>query len=230
MLAPIVHEGTWSRGRVVYPQLGGLEARRAAVIVVVEQTIGDVDGPRTETRVMDVRVRRDGPDAPWRVEEVASVGGAPVERPDDLSDAATAVLDHPDIELPDSARWDVHRGEVDDDLLALMARMADHQPYGVVVLITGHSWNVFGTDRPSKHSEGRAVDLHRLAADGPLVIEDRSTGSPTHDLVRWLYDQPEVAEIGSPWALDGFGGRSFTDDLHQDHLHIGTYRPGDERP
>ena len=31
-----------------------------------------------------------------------------------------------------------------------------------------------------------------------------------------------VSEVGSPWALDGYGGRSFTDDVHLDHVHIGV--------
>lgn len=35
-------------------------------------------------------------------------------------------------------------------------------------------------------------------------------------------DQPEVSQIGAPWALDGYGGRSFTDVVHQDHLHVGV--------
>jgi hypothetical protein len=223
--AALHHEDTWSRGSIVYPQLGGLEIDAAAVITVVRQELRDADGSdRTETRVLDVRVDRDAGDT-WRVVELASAGGEPVERPDDLSPEAEAVLDDDRIELPDTAAWDIHTGTIDDRLLDLMARMADRTPYGVVVLRTGHSREVFGTDRISRHDEGRAVDIYRL--DGPLVIEDREVGSPTHDLVRWLYDQPELSEVGSPWALDGFGGRSFSDELHQDHVHVGVLRPGE---
>jgi hypothetical protein len=223
--APLHHEDTWSRGSIVYPQLGGLEIDAAAVITVVRQDLRTADGEdHTETRVLDVRVDRDADDT-WRVVELASAGGEPVDRPDDLSPQAEAVLDDDRIELPDSAVWDIHAGVVDDRLLDLMARTADRTPYGVVVLKTGHSREVFGTDRTSRHHEGRAVDLYRL--DGPLVIEDREVGSATYELVRWLYDQPELSEVGSPWALDAVGGRSFSDELHQDHLHIGVLRPGE---
>jgi hypothetical protein len=222
---PLHHADTWSRGTIVYPQLGGLEIDAAAVITVVRQELREADGSdRTETRVLDVRVDRATGDT-WRVVELASAGGEPIDRPDDLSPEAEAVLDDDRIELPDSAVWDIHAGVVDDRLLDLMARVADRTPYGVVVLKTGHSREVFGTDRTSRHHEGRAVDLYRL--DGPLVIEDREVGSATHELVRWLYDQPELSEVGSPWALDGFGGRSFTDELHQDHVHVGVLRPGE---
>jgi hypothetical protein len=223
--APLHHEGAWSRGRIVYPQLGGLEPRSTAVITVVRQEVGHPDGTtEVQTRVLDVRVdaRSDGS---WHVTELVSAGGDPVPRPDDLSEAATAVLDDDRIELPDTARWDIHRGAIDESLLELMGRIAERTPYGVVVLDTGHSREVFGTDRISRHAEGRAVDLYRIG--DTLVIEDREVGSPTHELVRWLYDQPELSEVGSPWALDRFGGRSFSDELHQDHLHIGVLRPGE---
>jgi hypothetical protein len=226
--APLYEDGAWSRGTIVYPQLAGLEPDEVPVMVVVEQRIGTLDGEVEEvSRVLDVRTRR-AEAGGWYVEELASAGGEPVERPDDLPSPAEAVLDHPDIELPDTARWDIHAGAVDEELLRVMVRIADHVPYGVVVIDTGHPWNVWGTERASKHSEGLAVDVYRL--DGPLVIQDRADGSQLHEFVRWLYDQPEIAEIGSPWALDGFGGRSFSDELHQDHVHIGVYRPGQSRP
>jgi hypothetical protein len=223
--APLHHDGAWSRGRIVYPQLGGLEPRSSAVITVVEQEVGHPDGTTTtETRVLDVRVDADGAGA-WAVTALVSAGGEPVERPDDLSEVAASVLDDDRVELPDSARWDIHRGAVDETLLTLMARMAERTPYGVVVLETGHSREVFGTDRTSRHAEGRAVDLYRVGDEH--VIEDREVGSATHELVRWLYDQPELSEVGSPWALDRFGGRSFSDELHQDHIHVGVLRPGE---
>ncbi|WP_052668152.1 hypothetical protein [Nitriliruptor alkaliphilus] len=221
------HEGAWSRGEIVYPQLGGLEDDASAVITVVRQQVGHPDGSTTDhTRTLDIRVDLTA-DGQWRVSELASAGGHPVPRPDDLSAEAAAVLDDDRIELPDTARWDIHRGAVDDTLLALMARIAERTPYGVVVLETGHSREVFGTDRTSRHAEGRAVDIHRLGDS--LVIDDRARGSATHELVEWLYEQPELSEVGSPWALDGFGGRSFTDELHQDHLHVGVLRPGEKQ-
>lgn len=214
------HEGSWSRGRIVYPQFGGLLPERASVMIVVEQKIGTPAGIRTEIRALDIRIGRDAEG--WRFEQLASDGGEPVPRPDVLSPEARAVLDNPRIELPDSARWDIHAGRVAPELLALMARAAEQEPIGVIVFDNGHPWNIFGTDRMSDHSRGVAVDVHRIG--DRLVIDDRAEGSVTQDFVKWLYDQPDVANIGSPWALDGFGGRSFTDLLHQDHLHIAVPR------
>jgi hypothetical protein len=189
-------------------------------MVVVEQRIGSSAGIRTETRTLDIRTRlRDGE---WYFTNLASDGGEPVPPPDRLSEAARAVVDNPRIELPDSARWDIYAGRVAPELLTLMARAAEHAPFGVIVFDSGHPWNIFGTDRMSDHSRGIAVDVHRIG--DRLVIDDRAEDSLTHRFVQWLFDQPDVARIGSPWALDGFGGRSFTDLLHQDHLHIAVSR------
>lgn len=91
----------------------------------------------------------------------------------------------------------------------------------MVVLATGHPWEVFGTDRPSTHTEGRAVDLYRVGDE--LVASGRFDGSPTHRLSREQHDGG-LPSLGSPWAFDGHGGRSFTDALHQDHLHISLGR------
>jgi hypothetical protein len=222
---PLHHPEGWSRGQVVYPQFGGLTEDRCSIMAVVRQTLGLPDGTlREEVRTVDVRLRISGGE--WRFEALASAGGEPVERPEELPPEAEAVLDDPRIELPDSARWDIHRGATSPDLLALMSRLAEATGgYGVCVLESGHPINVFGTDRLSDHTRGRAVDIHRIADQ--LVIEDRHEGSGTDRAVSWLYDEPSRPIIGGPWALDGFGGRSFTDAVHQDHLHVASPRPVD---
>ncbi|HEV7276626.1 MAG TPA: hypothetical protein VGN80_10090 [Devosiaceae bacterium] len=214
--APVLHRaGHWSRGRIIYPQLGGLSPESASVMVVVEQTIGGATSG-TEVRTLNVEVRRAG--GRWQFERLISAGGEPVVPAEPLPAVALAVLAHPSIELPDSARWDIAAGLVSERLLDLLLRLADRTTIGVVALSAGHSWEIYGTPRQSDHSRGLAVDIYRLG--DRLVIDDRAKGSATHSLVTWLYGQPEVARMGSPWALDGFGGRSFTDPLHQDHLHI----------
>jgi hypothetical protein len=216
----------WSRGEVLYPQFGGLTADRCSIMAVVRQTRGLPDGTTVaEVRTLDVRLRLSG--GTWAFEALASAGGEPVERPADLAPEAAAVLDDDRIELPDSARWDVHRGVISPALLELMLRFADATGgYAVCVLETGHPVNVFGTDRVSDHTRGRAVDIHRIADH--LVIEDRHEGSATDEAVGWLYGDDSRPVIGSPWALDAFGGRSFTDAVHQDHLHVAVRRPADE--
>ena len=135
-----------------------------------------------------------------------------------VSPEALAVLNDPRIEMPDSARWDILSGAIAPNLLRIMARLAERTPYGVTTLSQGHPYEVFGTDKQSDHTRGRAVDIYRLG--DTLVIDDRAEGSMTYKTVQWLYDQPEIRQIGSPWALDGYGGKSFRDRLHQDHLHI----------
>jgi hypothetical protein len=214
---PLLHAGMWSRGRIVYPQLGGITADRMSVMVIVEQRMGTARAERTVTRTVDVQLRRDG--KAWEFDRLASAGGTPVDRPADLPAAAAAVVDDPRIELPDSARWDIYRGTISTELLRQMAALADRTPYSVATLSSGHPYHVFGTDRQSNHTRGRAFDVY--AFDQRLVVDDRTNGSTTRTHVEWLFDRPDVAELGSPWALDT-GGRSFTNVVHQDHVHIGV--------
>lgn len=214
--SPLFHPGQESRGTVVYAQLGGFRAERASVMVVVRQDISaaaDGSGARTETRTLDVRLARTA--GRWSVEGLASAGGDPVPRPARLSPAAAAVVDNSRIELPDSARWDIYRGAVAPRLLVLLAAAAERAPLSVVVLESGHPHDVFGTGRTSNHTLGRAADVYRV--DGVNVIDGRVPGSSVDDLARWLLVRPELSELGSPWAL---GPRTFTDLVHQDHLHI----------
>jgi hypothetical protein len=212
--------GSWSQGRVLYPQLGGLGEEAASVMVVTEQMVGAPEGVRVFIRTLDVRLALDH--GAWRFSGLASSGGTTVSSPGPIPQIALTVLNDPRIEMPDSARWDILSGAISPDLLAVMARLAERTPYGVTTLSQGHPFEVFGTDRQSDHTRGRAVDIYRL--DQTLVIDDRAEGSFTHQIVKWLYDQPEIRQIGSPWRLEGPRGRSFTDRLHQDHLHVAVAR------
>jgi hypothetical protein len=212
---PLFQTEMWSRGRVVYPQLGGVTQDRMSVMVVVEQRTGTARAERTVSRTLDVRLKRG--DNAWVFDRLASAGGAPIDRPQDLPAVAAAVVDNPRIELPDSAKWDIYRGAVAPGLLRLMTALADRTPYAVVTLSSGHPHNVFGTDRQSNHTKGRAFDIY---AFDERPVADRGSTTRTH--VDWLFGRPDVAELGSPWALDGYGGRSFTDVVHRDHVHVGV--------
>lgn len=217
VVRPIHDDSRWSNSDIVYAQLGGVRPDSASVMVVAAITTGgDGQVARTVTRTMDVRLEL--VDGGWEFDELASVGGTPPDGSSEPDDRARAVLDDRRIELPDSARWDIRRGNLAPGLLDLMADIADRTDYGVTVVSSGHPTNVYGTDRRSGHTEGRAVDIHRLGQD--RVVSLRDEPSAARRLVEWLYDQPDVTVIGSPWALDGVGGRSFTDDVHQDHIHI----------
>jgi len=123
------------------------------------------------------------------------------------------------IEMSDSARLDILAGEISPVLLELMMDLADVTPYGVTVMATGHPYHVFGTDRVSHHTLGRAIDIYLVG--GRQVVDDRGEESATRALVDWLYAHPDVVQVGSPWDVDGpVERRSFADVVHQDHIHV----------
>ena len=223
---PLFVRGAESRGEIVYPQLGGLSlggsVDRCSVMVVVRQQLVDDNGDEhTVTRTVDVRlINRDDR---WRIEDLADAGGEPVDRPKDLSKIAQTVLDNPSIELPDSARWDIHSGTVDERLLQQMQDISGMFPYAVCVLKSGHPVHVFGTDKISGHTEGRGCDIWRVAGE-PVVLQQPEEGTDAHAFTRRLLADG-VPELGSPWDLDGppVPGQlrpSFTDAVHDDHIHV----------
>lgn len=221
---PLHHPGVASTGEVVYVQLGGLHPASApttaSTMVVVLQRVVTADGEQAQTRTVDARVRL--VDGRWVVDGLGDVGGIAVQRPADLSAAARTVLDDERIDLPDSARWDIHRGDIDPRLLSTMATMADRFPYSVTCLKSGHPRNVFGTDRRSNHTAGRGVDVWAVD-DVPVVEQQPQVDTPAHTLTRALFEAGMVPELGAPWAFDGRGGRSFQNDVHRDHLHVAFY-------
>lgn len=206
--------GRVSVGTVRYPQLSGLTTTTAGAMVLVRQTTLDRAGrTRTVSRVIDVRLRLQN--TRWVLDRIASTGGTPTKRPPMLSAAARRALDHPNLELSDSARWDIHRKVVDDALLRALARVADRRALSVLVLRTGHPTNVWATDRRSAHSDGLAADIHlvsgRLVAQRPVPPGALAAG-------RALLDGG-AQQLGGPRDLAP-GSRSFTDPVHADHLHV----------
>lgn len=204
-----------SAGEVVYPQLSGVTQTSLGAMVVMRQRLEDVDGgQRSITRVLDVRLRRAG--GRWSLDTIASVGGPPASRPASLPREAERVLEHPNVRLPDSARWDIYRGKVDPPLLAALARVADTHVLSIAVLRSGHPPNVWATERPSAHSRGFAADIY--AVDGRLVIRQRRPGSAAHSVAQAFFSGG-ARQLGSPWSFGG-GAKSFTDPVHQDHIHV----------
>ncbi|MBN8870515.1 MAG: hypothetical protein J0H66_11605 [Solirubrobacterales bacterium] len=205
-----------SWAKIIYPQLSGYTGDTMGAMVVVRQTREGETGQRhSQTRVADIRLVLEGEE--WRLSEIASLGGKPAPRPTSLSETERAVLDHPRIALPDSARWDIYRGTIEPNLLLALAQAADQAKIAVTVLVTGHPPNVWATDRPSAHASGYAADIY--AVDGTTVIDQRQPGTPAYDLTQTFLTSG-AAQVGSPWILSPGAPQSFTDDVHQDHLHL----------
>jgi hypothetical protein len=210
-----------STGEIVYPQYGGLTDTEASVMVVVKQRLWE-PGETTTTveRIVDVRMALEG--AVWRVTGIDSDGGVPVEEPDDLPASTRRLLASTSAEIPDSSRWDIYRGDVDQRIIDFLAELSETHTFSVAVIKTGHPANVFATDRESNHTRGRAVDVWKI--DGTPVLQLRGPGSPIPDFLRKVRDMG-LTELGSPVDIDGPGGISWTDRLHQDHMHLAYKHP-----
>ena len=203
--------GTW----IHYPQMAGLAGERAAVMVVTRLRWRQGGAESAEVRTIDVRLARSA--STWRVVDIASLGGDPVEVPAQVSPAARRVLDHSRIELPDSAVWDIAAGRISEKVLTTLADLADAHDVKVAVLSSGHPVNVFGLNRTSNHIRGRAVDVWYL--DGP-VVERRDPAGPLRPVLQDLLARG-VTELGAPFDVDAGAGANFANLVHQDHLHIG---------
>lgn len=211
-IAPAVDSESASTGEIVYPQLSGVTPTSLGAMVIVRQRLESEAGEtRSHDRVIDVRLRLKG--RRWVLDRIGDVGGREVERPDSLPPAAGRVLDDPGIELSDSARWDIYRRGVDERLLDALANAGRDHEFSVGILDSGHPPNVWATPRRSAHSVGYAADIYKV--DGRLVIDQRAVGTPAHRLAASL--APAATQLGSPWV---FGAGTFTDEVHQDHLHV----------
>lgn len=218
---PLFVAGADSQCQVIYPQLGGLDPHSdptsGSIMVVVEQHLTRDGVDLVVSRCVDVRVVRTA-DGDWLVSGVEDTSGDPVAPPPELSDEARRVLDHDDIELPDSVRWDIYDGIVDARVLVAMADLADATPIRVTTCKRGHPINVFGTSGRSAHTVGRAVDIWSVD-DTPVVQQRHDTESVAHRVARQLFEGDQIHRLGSPWA---FGAGSWTDPVHLDHLHLGV--------
>lgn len=209
---PLLRPTEAASAEIIYPQLGGLTEAAASVMVVVRQHFAS--GP--VSRTVDVRLVRG--ESGWRVERVASIGDVSTGSSAVATATATAALASPNLEFPDSARVDIERGSVDERLLRLLVRLSEDRRFSITTLIAGHPAEVFGTNRRSNHTAGRAVDI--WAIDGVPVVRLRDDPQTTQELLGQLLAEG-VPEIGSPWDLDGPGSSaSFTNEVHQDHIHL----------
>lgn len=212
-LAPLASDDAEAVSEVVYPQLGGLLTNSASVMTVVRQHVRRGADIVASTRTYDIRVESDG--EAWRVVDVVPpvtlLQGA-------VSPAATALIAQLGAGLPETAAQDLNSGGVDERLIELLGRVAGTTTLGVTVFAAGHPAEVFGTASQSNHTAGRGVDIWQVG--GRSVFEQRGEpSSPARQLVEMAL-AAGATEVGAPWDVDGPGGASFTNALHQDHLHL----------
>jgi hypothetical protein len=208
-----------------YAQMGGLvplavTATYASIMVLLEQQAPA--SSQRSVRTLDLRLRVH--EGRWAVDDVASVGGDPVPRPEDLPDAARRVLDHPQIALADSARWDIHAGRIDPRLLQVMTALADRFAYAVTVLASGHPRYIIdggAENRTSSHTRGLALDIWSVQGR-PVREQSGDPQSPAARLLQAAAELPALVKIGAPlgWDLDGSRSRVFDDPVHEDHFHL----------
>ncbi len=226
-LRALVPTGASTALEVVYPQYGGLDApRRTASVMLVADllvagaTAGTAAGataaaPERRSTTVDLRLTSEG--GRWSVTEVL-VPELPAAAPvDQLPEQTRQLLATDRVVLPGAARADLLAGSVHPAVVSTLLELSRTWRLHVQVLTSGHPVNVFATDRVSNHTRGRAVDLWAL--DGvPVVEQDRSPWREVVEAATAL----GASEVGGPQDLGGRG--QFTDQVHQDHLHLGFGR------
>lgn len=210
----LVPPGTPSVAEIVYPQYGGLTPDAASVMTVVGQSWVAADGAVvSRTVTVDVRLARAG--GSWRVTELRTV--PPVDPATlDLPDRVAALAGGQRVDLPPAAVVDL-AASADQRVVEALSRLSETYPMSVSVVSAGHPETIFGTDRPTNHLSGRAVDI--WAIDGRPVA-----GLALDDplLVAFLTAVADLGadDVGGPVDLDGPGDIHFTDALHRDHVHM----------
>jgi hypothetical protein len=138
----------------------------------------------------------------------------------DRAALAAAVLANSNIELRPEAEADIRAGRVDSRVLACLLALSERFSLaGVGPFISGHTYYVAGTNRPSNHAFGRAVDIGTINRE--LVSPANGAAREAALALASLPAPLRPDEIGSPFAdLESLPGL-FSDADHQDHIHLG---------
>jgi hypothetical protein len=213
-LETLLGRGSASVVQIVDAQYGGILASSASVLVVVDQWIEHTDGSvRAGGTTFDIRLEAASPR--WRVTAVNPA--RPGQPARSLTSAARHVLADDRIFLPYAATADVRAGSVHDSVLHGLLDLAQSHRIDVSVLRSGHPLYVFGTNRRSDHPRGRAADI--WAFDGLRIVEPRNRGRV--EAFMQEASRTGTYQVGGPVDLDGSGLAFFSDDTHQDHVHLG---------
>lgn len=200
---------------IIYPQYGGLTRSQASIMTIARQTWVEGGQMRSRTVTADLRVSMAGDG--WAVTEIKPVEPTELSTRS-LTSKASELASRSGVDLPDAALVDLAAGVVDDMVLDALLSLASHYQFSVSVFRAGHPDTVFGTNRTSNHTRGRAVDIWAINRR-PVV----TMGTDDQTLLRFLEAARDVGsdEIGGPIDPDGPGGAHFTDHVHRDHVHIG---------
>jgi hypothetical protein len=145
--------------------------------------------------------------------------GDPQGRTCQAGELEAMALTHPRISWRPEARGDVAAGRIDPRVLQVLLYLAERHRLGPVgPLITGHSYYVAGTNTPSNHAFGRAVDI--AVIDGAPVSLANPGARDAMEMVLQLPPPLLPDELGGPWFLHHPGVSVFTAD-HGDHVHVG---------
>ncbi len=231
-LKPLISSSDATSTSIVYPQLGGLTENEGALIVVLEVTRQSGTKLRTSTLTLDVRMKLF--DGIWKVSRIkgtdnlaetetghsASPGASPGY--ETLSQDERDFVSAQDIDLPDSAISDILTGDIQPLPLKISNEFAKNYKISVAVLRTGHPRNVFATERVSNHTRGRAIDVWEI--DGVAIAELATRpkeNNPAYELMSLALEMG-ADEVGGPWRIATQFGATFSNEVHQDHIHIGV--------
>jgi hypothetical protein len=200
--------------RVVDAQYGGILASSASVLAVLDQWRLDADGHvHASGTTFDVRLVTDSPR--WRITDLRPASPGPASTA--LSPSARAVLANTRVRLPYASRADIASGQVHVSVLGALLALAEHYVVDVSIVRSGHPIHVFGTSRLSDHPRGRAVDVWAL--NGRRIVDPDNRAF----VERAMRVAASVGpyQVGGPVDIDGGGSQYFSDQSHQDHLHLG---------
>lgn len=213
-LRPLITNDDAAVTQVVVAQYGGILSASASVLIVVEQWVREESG-RVGRRgtTLDVRLVADEPQ--WTVTTVRAA--RPGRSVPEISTAARRLLENSRVALPRAPLRDVWSGSIEDSVLRALSSLSELHRLDVSILRSGHPVRVFGTDRTSNHTDGRAVDIWAL--DGQPIIK----GGNSTKVADFMRAAREVgaSQVGGPVDPDGAESVFFADDTHQDHIHLG---------
>lgn len=204
--------GTNKVVEVIDAQYGGLLADTASVLVPCR--VYSVANGKLVTggTTVDVRLSRSG--QTWRVTAMhPAQPGAATTR---LSAAARQVLANDRIILPPASAADIRSGNIHDTVLTAMLTLAKTYQIGISVIRSGHPLNVFGTNRPSDHPQGRAFDTWQI--NGRAVVDPTTPRTLITSYMR-ASAATNSYNVGGPYQLTG--ATYFSDRTHHDHIHAG---------